>query len=67
MRIADNLLQKVGMYSQYIHIAGEFDRNIACSSYRAMKELGYNPIVELEEGMRRSIEWINKRYKLCVS
>ena len=33
------------------------DKNIACDISVARAELGYDPQVELEEGMRRSIRW----------
>ena len=33
------------------------NKTIACSVARAERELGYDPRVELEEGMRRSICW----------
>ena len=36
------------------------NKTIACSVARAEKELGYNPTIALEEGMRRSLQW-------CVS
>ena len=34
----------------------EMNKNIACSIKKARDELGYKPIVSLEEGMRRSME-----------
>jgi len=55
--LADDLLQFVGMYVTEFHVAGEMTKNIACSIEKAEKELGYKPEIELEEGMRRSIEW----------
>jgi nucleoside-diphosphate-sugar epimerase len=30
---------------------------IACSIDRARRELGYRPLVNLREGMRRSVKW----------
>jgi nucleoside-diphosphate-sugar epimerase len=30
---------------------------IACSIERAERELGYRPLVDLREGMRRSVAW----------
>jgi len=56
-RLGDKVLQRLGMYNSYLHVAGEMTCNIACSVKRAMKEFGYDPRVDLEEGMRRSIEW----------
>jgi nucleoside-diphosphate-sugar epimerase len=33
------------------------NKNIACDIGKARRELGYDPKVALEEGMRRSIQW----------
>ncbi len=59
--LADRLLQSCGMYISEIHVAGEMNKNIACSIEKAQRELGYKPTVALEEGMRRSIEWCRAR------
>ena len=56
-RWADTLLQKRGLYSQQIHVLGESNQTIACSIARARDELGYEPKIDLAEGMRRSIRW----------
>lgn len=56
-RIVDRVLQAMGMYITEFHVAGEMDRSIACDVSKAKKELGYDPQIGLEEGMRRSIEW----------
>jgi nucleoside-diphosphate-sugar epimerase len=53
----DALLQSAGLYHQKIHVLSEMNKTIACSVERAEKELGYNPCISLEEGMRRSIAW----------
>lgn len=53
----DAVLQKVGVYQQKIHVLGEMDKNIACSVEGARAELGYDPQIDLAEGMRRSIRW----------
>ena len=55
--IADGLLQRTGRYHQQMHVLGEMGRSIACDISVARSELGYQPAVELEEGMRRSIRW----------
>ena len=34
------------------------NKTIACSIERARAVLGYEPPVELEEGMRRSLRWV---------
>jgi len=59
--ITDGFFQNMGLYSQEVHVAGEMAKDIACSIEKAEKELGYKPTVELEEGMRRSIEWCRAR------
>ncbi len=55
--IADTLIQTTGMYWTEMHVAGEMNKNIACTVEKAKNELGYAPAIELREGMRRSIEW----------
>lgn len=57
----DRILQSVGLYEMNIHVAGEMNKNIACSVRKAMDELGYQPKVDLYEGMKRSIEWCRKQ------
>lgn len=56
--MADSMLQSAGLYHQKVHVLSEMNKNIACKIDKAKKELGYNPEVSLEEGMRRSIEWV---------
>ncbi len=58
--VADALLQRAGRYSQSIHVLSEMNKTIACSIERARAELGYDPAVDLREGMRRSIRWCLK-------
>jgi nucleoside-diphosphate-sugar epimerase len=55
--VADVVLQGVGLYKQEIHVLSEMNKTIACSIGRAARELGYDPKIDLEEGMRRSIRW----------
>ena len=55
--MADALLQGRGRYSQALHVLGELNHTIACDITRAREELGYDPTVGLEEGMRASIRW----------
>jgi nucleoside-diphosphate-sugar epimerase len=54
---ADALIQRTGRYLQAVHVLGEMDKTIACDISAAREELGYQPDIELEEGMRRSIRW----------
>ncbi|MEW6735061.1 MAG: NAD(P)-dependent oxidoreductase [Acidobacteriota bacterium] len=56
--LADRILQGFGLYHQKIHVLSEMNKDIACSIVKAQKELDYNPVIELEEGMRRSIAWL---------
>lgn len=58
---ADHMLQGVGLYHQKIHVLGELNKNIACDITAAVDELGYDPKVELREGMRRSVRWLMDR------
>jgi nucleoside-diphosphate-sugar epimerase len=54
---ADRLLQRAGQYQQQLHVLGEMGATIACDISSSQTELGYEPVVELYEGMRRSIRW----------
>jgi nucleoside-diphosphate-sugar epimerase len=54
---ADRLLQGRGRYQQALHVLGEMNKTIACDITAACDELGYEPAIELAEGMRRSIRW----------
>ncbi len=56
----DGTLQGLGLYHQKFHVLSEMNKNIACSVAKAERELGYKPTVALEEGMRRSIDWVLK-------
>jgi nucleoside-diphosphate-sugar epimerase len=33
------------------------NKTIACSVAKAERELNYRPAIDLEEGMRRSLQW----------
>ncbi|GHS85070.1 hypothetical protein FACS1894103_6330 [Campylobacterota bacterium] len=57
-RVIDYGLQKVGLYQQKIHVLSEMNQTIACSVEKAERELGYKPVIELREGMKRSIAWV---------
>lgn len=56
-QLADWTIQSVGFYQQKIHVLSEMNKNIACSVEAAQRDLGYEPTIELEEGMRRSLAW----------
>jgi nucleoside-diphosphate-sugar epimerase len=54
----DWMLQACGLYHQKIHVLSEMNKTIACSIEKAERELGYDPKIALEEGIRRSIRWM---------
>ena len=54
----DATAQACGIYLQKFHVLSEMNKTIACSVARAKTELGYEPKVALEEGMRRSLKWV---------
>ncbi len=55
---ADAVMQAAGFYNQKVHVLSQMNKSIACSIDKAQRELGYDPKIELEEGMRRSIAWM---------
>ena len=57
-QLIDGSLQAIGLYNQKIHVLSEMNKTIACSVEKAKKELGYEPKISLEEGMRRSLKWV---------
>jgi nucleoside-diphosphate-sugar epimerase len=57
-RLVDGGLQSIGLYNQKVHVLSEMNQTIACTVARAQRELGFDPKVELEEGMRRSVAWL---------
>ena len=56
-RIGDGALQAIGRYNQELHVLSELNLTVACTIDRAKHELNYRPLVELREGMRRSVKW----------
>jgi nucleoside-diphosphate-sugar epimerase len=56
-RLVDWSLQRMGIYNQSIHVLAEMNLTIACCVERAKRELGYRQLVELREGIRRSVTW----------
>jgi nucleoside-diphosphate-sugar epimerase len=55
--LGDRLIQGLGRYQQQLHVLGEMNHSIACDISVTRRDLGYEPAVELYEGMRRSIRW----------
>jgi nucleoside-diphosphate-sugar epimerase len=56
--LVDGILQSLGLYHQKIHVLSEMNKTIACTIASAERDLGYDPKIDLEEGMRRSIRWM---------
>ncbi|MGQ0823421.1 MAG: NAD-dependent epimerase/dehydratase family protein [Actinomycetota bacterium] len=54
---ADRVFQAAGRYVSAVHVVGELKDTIACDISKARTELGYEPQVELFEGMRTSVRW----------
>jgi nucleoside-diphosphate-sugar epimerase len=57
----DRALQRVGRYSQALHVLGELKETIACDISLARAEIGYEPATDLLGGMRASIRWCVER------
>ena len=55
--MGDRIVQGLGWYQQQLHVLGEMNHTIACDISVTRTELGYEPHVELYEGMRHSIRW----------
>lgn len=55
--LVDGSLQAMGLYHQKFHVLSEMNKTIACDIGKAKRDLGFQPIVELREGMRRSVDW----------
>lgn len=54
----DGWIQRFGGYIPEVHVLSELNKTIACSVDRARRELGYDPKIELREGMRQSVSWM---------
>lgn len=55
--VVDGTLQHFQVYHQKIHVLSEMNKTIACSIEKARTTLGFEPTVDLETGMHRSIQW----------
>ena len=58
---ADRVLARQGLYAQAVHLVGEADWNVGVSIEKARRELGYEPRVAIDEGMRQAVEWCRDR------
>lgn len=63
----DAVTQRLGIYLQKIHVLSEMNKTIACTIAKAERELGYDPKIDLAEGMKRSIAWVLERGPLPAS
>ncbi|MFI5349142.1 MAG: NAD-dependent epimerase/dehydratase family protein [Elusimicrobiota bacterium] len=55
---ADRLLHAFGICSGMLHGAGKMNKNMVSSIEKAKRELGYDPAIELDEGMRLALHGI---------
>ncbi|MFT5441829.1 MAG: nucleoside-diphosphate-sugar epimerase/choline dehydrogenase-like flavoprotein [Myxococcota bacterium] len=53
----DAALQAMGLYEQRVHVLGEMNKTIVCTTAKAQRELGYAPKYSLRSGMAASIRW----------
>lgn len=53
----DRVLQGRGIYHQEFHVLGEMNKTISCDISHSQEVLGFEPKVELHDGMRSSIRW----------
>jgi nucleoside-diphosphate-sugar epimerase len=54
---ADRALQALGRHSPQLHVLGEITKTIACDISYSTEVIGYQPTINLPEGMRRSVRW----------
>ena len=54
-KLLDKAMQIVRYKYSHIHLAWDWARNINCSISKAKKELGYNPLIDYKEGIKRTI------------
>ena len=58
--ICDKVIQWLGFYQQKIHVLSELNKNIFCSIQKAQDILGYQPKIDLYQGMVNSLKWLKK-------
>jgi nucleoside-diphosphate-sugar epimerase len=59
--LADRVISKLGIYVMNLHLVGESTWNVAYSTGKAKRELGYDPKVGIKEGYRRTVAWCKER------
>ncbi|GMU34710.1 MAG: NAD-dependent epimerase/dehydratase family protein [Planctomycetia bacterium] len=53
----DIVLASMQLYWQTLHLVGESHWHVGVSCEKAMRELGYDPKVEIEAGMKGAVDW----------
>lgn len=61
---SDRALAAAGFYWQTLHLVGESHWHVGISSAKLQSELGYQPAVTLEEGMKRAVQWCRQNGRL---
>jgi nucleoside-diphosphate-sugar epimerase len=61
---ADRAMSALGLYVAPIHLVGESHWHQSASCDKAIQELGYQPTIELSEGMHQAIEWCRRKHLL---
>lgn len=56
----DIFLGKFGQYNKHLHVCGETGHDIWCDIKKAQNDFGYNPQISLHEGVKRTIESVQK-------
>jgi len=57
----DCALASLGLYSMPLHLLGEANWNVGCSSRKAQEVLGFQPTMDIFEGYRRAVYWCYER------
>ena len=60
----DRALAALGLYWQSLHLVGESHWHVGISCAKAVRELGYDPAVDLAMGMRRAVQWCRENGSL---
>ncbi len=60
----DRLLAASGLYWKNLHLVGESHWHVALSCAKIKERLGYNPSMQLAEGMRLAVQWCRTQGKL---